>query len=53
MKKDLGKKTLADLQTAADGRILQAQVQMDAAKNPANHIHSAWRRLPIDFGLAE
>jgi len=28
-------------------------VQMDAAKNPANHIHSAWRRLPIDFGLAE
>lgn len=28
-------------------------VQADAAKNPANHIHSAWRRLPIDFGLAE
>lgn len=28
-------------------------VQADSAKNPANHIHSAWRRLPIDFGLAE
>jgi len=28
-------------------------VQADAAKNPANHIHSAWRRLPADFGLAE
>ncbi len=28
-------------------------VQADAAKNPANHIHSAWRRLPIDFGLSE
>jgi hypothetical protein len=26
-------------------------VQADSAKNPANHIHSAWRRLPIDFGL--
>lgn len=26
-------------------------VQKDAAGNPANHIHSAWRRLPIDFGL--
>lgn len=26
--------------------------QKDAAGNPANHIHSAWRRLPIDFGLS-
>jgi hypothetical protein len=24
-------------------------VQADSAKNPANHIHSAWRRLPGDF----
>jgi hypothetical protein len=24
-------------------------VQVDSAKNPANHIHSAWRRLPADF----
>jgi hypothetical protein len=28
-------------------------VQKDSAGNPANHIHSAWRRLPIDFGLSE
>jgi hypothetical protein len=28
-------------------------VQADSAKNPANHIHSVWRRLPADFGLAE
>lgn len=28
-------------------------IQADSAKNPANHIHSAWRRLPIDFGLSE
>jgi uncharacterized protein DUF3500 len=28
-------------------------VQADSAKNPANHIHSAWRRLPVDFGVAE
>jgi hypothetical protein len=28
-------------------------VQSDSAKNPANHIHSAWRRLPADFALAE
>ena len=28
-------------------------VQADAAKNPANHIHSAWRRLPGDFAIAE
>lgn len=27
--------------------------QNDSAKNPANHIHSAWRRLPVDFGLSE
>ncbi|MBX3401087.1 MAG: DUF3500 domain-containing protein [Gemmataceae bacterium] len=24
-------------------------MQADGAKNPANHIHSAWRRLPKDF----
>lgn len=24
-------------------------VQADSAKNPANHIHSTWRRLPADF----
>ena len=28
-------------------------VQADSAKNLANHIHSAWRRLPIDFVLSE
>lgn len=28
-------------------------VQADSAKNAANHIHSSWRRLPADFGLAE
>lgn len=28
-------------------------VQADSAKNPANHIHSAWRRLPADFGLKD
>jgi hypothetical protein len=28
-------------------------VQADSAKNPANHIHSAWRRLPADFGLQQ
>jgi hypothetical protein len=28
-------------------------VQADSARNPANHIHSAWRRIPADFGLAE
>ena len=26
-------------------------VQSDSAGNPANHIHSAWRRLQGDFGL--
>ncbi|CAN5192012.1 DUF3500 domain-containing protein [soil metagenome] len=25
------------------------KVQADSMKNPANHIHSAWRRLPADF----
>jgi hypothetical protein len=28
-------------------------VQADSAKNVANHIHSAWRRLPSDFALSE
>ncbi len=28
-------------------------IQADSAKNPANHIHSTWRRLPSDFGLSE
>ena len=28
-------------------------VQADSAKNAANHIHSAWRRLPADFGIKE
>lgn len=28
-------------------------VQADSAKNPANHIHSAWRKLPSDFALTE
>ncbi len=28
-------------------------VQADSAKNAANHIHSAWRRLPIDLGVSE
>jgi hypothetical protein len=27
-------------------------VQGDSAKNPANHIHSAWRNLNGDFGLS-
>jgi hypothetical protein len=27
-------------------------VQADSARNPANHIHSAWRRLPADLGLS-
>jgi len=26
-------------------------VQADSAKNPANHIHSAWRNIQGDFGL--
>jgi Protein of unknown function (DUF3500) len=28
-------------------------VQADGSGNPANHIHSVWRRLPSDFGLKE
>jgi hypothetical protein len=28
-------------------------IQEDSAKNPANHIHSAWRHLPKDFGLTQ
>jgi hypothetical protein len=28
-------------------------VQADSAGNPANHIHSAWRNVHGDFGLAE
>ncbi len=28
-------------------------VQADAAKNPANHIHSAWRHLPADLAVSE
>jgi hypothetical protein len=28
-------------------------VQADSAKNPANHIHSAWRTIKGDFGLAQ
>ena len=27
-------------------------VQADSAKNPANHIHSCWRNLTGDFGIA-
>jgi hypothetical protein len=27
--------------------------QPDSAKNPANHIHSAWRSIKNDFGLAK
>src|SRR5262249_14210395 len=27
-------------------------VQADSGGNPANHIHSAWRELPSDFGAA-
>lgn len=27
--------------------------QADSARNPANHIHSAWRNIKGDFGLAE
>jgi hypothetical protein len=26
--------------------------QRDSAGNPANHIHSAWRNVKGDFGLA-
>ena len=27
-------------------------VQADSAGNPANHIHSAWRRIEGDFGMS-
>jgi hypothetical protein len=27
-------------------------IQADSAKNPANHIHSSWRNMKGDFGLA-
>ena len=27
-------------------------IQADGSGNPNNHIHSVWRRLPADFGLA-
>ncbi len=27
-------------------------VQEDSAKNPANHIHSGWKTIKGDFGLA-
>ena len=27
-------------------------IQNDGSGNPNNHIHSVWRRLPADFGLA-
>jgi Protein of unknown function (DUF3500) len=33
-------------------RIDFLDVQSDSANNPANHIHSVWRDLPNDFGLA-
>jgi Protein of unknown function (DUF3500) len=26
-------------------------IQSDSAGNPANHIHSCWRRIQGDFGL--
>jgi len=28
-------------------------IQADASKNPANHIHSTWRRLPADFAAVQ
>lgn len=28
-------------------------VQADSAKNPANHIHSSWRNIDGDFGMAK
>jgi hypothetical protein len=28
-------------------------IQADSARNPANHIHSTWRRLPADFAWSE
>jgi hypothetical protein len=31
--------------------VMFLNVQADSAKNPANHIHSAWRNIKGDFGL--
>jgi hypothetical protein len=28
-------------------------VQADSARNPANHIHSAWRNISGDFGITK
>ena len=28
-------------------------IQADGSGNPNNHIHSVWRKLPADFGIAE
>jgi hypothetical protein len=33
--------------------VMFLNVQADSAKNPANHIHSAWRSIKGDFGIAE
>jgi hypothetical protein len=33
--------------------VMFLNVQPDSAKNPANHIHSAWRNIKGDFGLTE
>jgi hypothetical protein len=33
--------------------VMFLNVQADSAKNPANHIHSAWRNIKGDFGLTE
>jgi len=32
--------------------VMFLNVQPDGAKNPANHIHSAWRNIKGDFGLS-
>jgi hypothetical protein len=31
--------------------VMFLNIQADSAKNPANHIHSAWRNIKGDFGL--
>jgi hypothetical protein len=33
--------------------VMFLNVQADSAKNPANHIHSAWRNIKGDFGLVQ
>jgi hypothetical protein len=33
--------------------VMFLNVQADSAKNPANHIHSAWRNIKGDFGLRQ